>query len=68
LREITKESLRDITRLSVSPEQERLVATNAESIAEAYFLPDIVWLRAIYADDIPVGFLMLDDNATAGQY
>ncbi len=68
LREITKETLRDITRLRVSPEQERLVATNAESIAEAYFSPDIAWFRAIYADDTPVGFLMLEDNATAGQY
>lgn len=68
LREITKETLRDITRLKVSPEQERLVATNAESIAEAYFSPDIAWFRAIYADDIPVGFLMIEDNATEGQY
>ena len=68
LREITKETLRDITRLKVSPEQERLVATNAESIAEAYFSPDIAWFRAIYADDTPVGFLMLEDNATEGQY
>ncbi len=68
LREITKETLRDITRLRVSPEQERLVATNAESIAEAYFSPDIAWFRAIYADDTPVGFLMIEDNATEGQY
>jgi diamine N-acetyltransferase len=68
LREITKETLRDITRLKVSPEQEGLVATNAESIAEAYFSPDIAWFRAIYADDIPVGFLMIEDNATEGQY
>jgi diamine N-acetyltransferase len=68
LREITKETLRDITRLKVSPEQERLVATNAESIAEAYFSPDIAWFRAIYADDTPVGFLMIEDNATEGQY
>jgi diamine N-acetyltransferase len=68
LREITKETLRDITRLRVSPEQERFVATNAESIAEAHFSPDVAWFRAIYADNTPVGFLMLEDNAAEGQY
>ncbi len=68
LREITKETVRAITRLKVSPEQERFVASNAVSIAEAYFSPDTAWFRAIYADDTPVGFLMLDDNAAAAQY
>lgn len=68
LREITKETVREITCLKVSPEQERFVATNAESIAEAYFSPDTAWFRAIYADDTPVGFLMLEDNAAAKEY
>jgi diamine N-acetyltransferase len=68
LREITKETLRDITRLKVSPDQERLVATNAESIAEAYFSRDIAWFRAIYAVDTPVGFVMLEDDAAAERY
>ncbi len=68
LREVTKETLRDITRLKVSPDQERLVATNAESIAEAYFSPDIAWFRAVYAGDAPVGFVMLEDNATEEHY
>ncbi len=68
LREVTKETLRDITGLKVSPDQERLVATNAESIAEAYFSPDIAWFRAIYADDAPVGFVMLEDNAAKEHY
>lgn len=68
LREVTKETLRDITQLRVKPNQERLVATNAESIAEAYFSPDIAWFRAIYADDVPVGFLMLEDNAAKERY
>jgi diamine N-acetyltransferase len=68
LREVTKQTLRDITGLKVSPEQQRLVGTNAESIAEAYFSPDIAWFRAIYADDTPVGFLMLEDNAAKEQY
>lgn len=68
LREITKETLRDITRLKVSSDQEHLVATNAESIAEAYFSPDIAWFRAIYADDTPVGFVMLEDNVAKERY
>lgn len=68
LREITKETLRDITRLKVLPEQEHLVATNAESIAEAYFSPEVAWFRAVYADETPVGFVMLEDNAAEGRY
>jgi diamine N-acetyltransferase len=68
LRQITKETLRDITRLKVSPDQERLVATNAESIAEAYFSPDTAWFRAIYAGDAPVGFVMLEENAAEEHY
>ncbi|MCA1623983.1 MAG: GNAT family N-acetyltransferase [Acidobacteria bacterium] len=68
LREVTKETLRDITRLKVSPDQERLVATNAESIAEAYFSPDVPWFRAIYAGETPVGFVMLEDNAAKESY
>ena len=41
---------------------------DAESIAEAYFSPDIAWFRAIYADDTPVGFVMLEDNAATERY
>lgn len=68
LREITKETLRDITRLKVNPEQSHLVATNAESIAEAHFSPDIAWFRAIYTGDVPVGFVMLEVNVPAERY
>lgn len=68
LREVTRETLRDITRLRVSPEQQRFVATNAESIAEAYFSPGFAWFRAIYAGETPAGFVMLSDDAAAGRY
>jgi diamine N-acetyltransferase len=68
LREVTKETLRDITGLRVRPDQQRLVATNAESIAEAYFSPEVAWFRAVYAGDTPVGFLMLEDNPAEGRY
>lgn len=68
LREITKETLRDVLRLKVAPEQERFVAPNAVSIAEAHFSPEVAWFRAIYAGDTPVGFVMLEDDPQRGEY
>lgn len=61
LREVTAESLQAILDLCVSEPQEHYVASNAKSIAEAHFHPE-AWFRAIYADDVPVGFLMLHDE------
>jgi diamine N-acetyltransferase len=58
LREITRESLRDVLDLAVAPEQQQYVAPNVRSIAEAHFEPR-AWFRAVYADDEPVGFVML---------
>jgi len=58
LREVTAETVRTICRLGVREDQKHFVAPNAVSIAEAYFEPK-AWFRAIYADEIPVGFLML---------
>jgi diamine N-acetyltransferase len=68
LREVTKENLREIFRLKVAPEQERFVASNAISIAQAYFDRDAAWFRAIYADETPVGFVMLHDDPAARKY
>lgn len=67
LREITKESLRSILDLRVAEEQERLVASNARSIAEAYFAEN-AWFRAIYADETPVGFVMLSEVPEKAEY
>jgi diamine N-acetyltransferase len=61
LREINKESVYDILKLKVTPGQEQFVAPNAVSIAEAYYEPK-AWFRAIYADETPVGFVMLYDD------
>jgi diamine N-acetyltransferase len=61
LREVTADTVRDICRLEVSEEQKHFVAPNAVSIAQAYFEPK-AWFRAIYADETPVGFLMLYDD------
>jgi diamine N-acetyltransferase len=68
LREITKETLHGILKLSVSEQQQDFVATNAVSIAQAYFERDTAWFRGIYADETPVGFLMLYDNPAASEY
>ena len=62
LREVTKVNLREILRLKVAPEQERFVACNAVSIAQAHFHRDTAWFRAIYDGDTPVGFVMLEDD------
>jgi diamine N-acetyltransferase len=63
LREIVKENLRSILCLKVAPHQEQFVASNAVSLAQAHFEPKLPWFRAIYAGEVPVGFLMLEYNA-----
>jgi diamine N-acetyltransferase len=68
LREVTKENLWDIFKLEVAPEQSHYVAPNEMSIAQAYFDREIAWFRAIYADETPVGFLMLMDDAANQRY
>ena len=65
LREITKETVREILSLWVAPDQRNLVASNAVSISEAYF-NEGAWFRAIYADETPVGFVMLYDPRLPG--
>jgi diamine N-acetyltransferase len=67
LREVTAETVRDICRLDVSEEQKHFVAPNAHSIAQAYFEPK-AWFRAIYADESPVGFVMLYDDPEVPEY
>jgi len=67
LREITHETVRAICDLEVAPEQTEFVASNARSIAEAYFQPK-AWFRAIYAGGTPVGFVMLYDDPEEARY
>jgi diamine N-acetyltransferase len=67
LREITAETVRDVTALAVAPEQQGYVASNANSIAEAYFEPK-AWFRAIAAGDELVGFAMVYRDPEAGQF
>ena len=62
LHQIDADTVRQITSLSVSREQERLVASNAVSLAQALFSPE-AWYRAIYVDNVPAGFVMLYDES-----
>lgn len=61
LREVTPENSEAIFALSVADSQKHLVASNERSIAQAHF-EESAWFRAIYADEEPVGFLMLHDE------
>ena len=61
LREITPENAEAIFALSVRDSQKHLVASNERSIAQAHF-EESAWFRAIYADEEPVGFVMLHDE------
>ena len=67
LRRIDADTVRTICRLAVRPEQERFVAPNAVSLAEANF-HDEAWYRAVYSGDEPVGFVMLSDKPVMPEY
>jgi diamine N-acetyltransferase len=62
LREITADTVRAVIKLQVTEYQNRFVAPNAVSLAQALFAP-YAWYRAIYLDEEPVGFVMLADDS-----
>ena len=67
LREITADNVRAVSDLRVEPNQDTYVAPNARSIAEAGEWPN-AWLRAVYAEDEPVGLMLLDLDTEKPQY
>lgn len=67
LREVSKKTVIQICELSVDDSQQKFVAPNSYSIAQAYFEPK-AWFRAIYADEVPVGFVMLFDDSEKPEY
>jgi diamine N-acetyltransferase len=69
LRKITSETVVQICKLSdtLSAQQQKMVAPNAISIAQAHF-SDKAWFRAIYADEMIVGFIMLYDDSEKPEY
>ena len=58
-KEITKENLYSISKLSVFEYQEDQVAPNIYSIAEGHY-DDTAWFRGIFNDEEAVGFVMLE--------
>ena len=65
LREITDDNRASIEALVVTDEQSAYVASVVDSLDEAAQLPDAKpWYRAIYADEVPVGFVMISDGIT----
>ena len=69
LREITAETVFAICQLSdtLTEPRSRFVAPNSVSIAQAHF-SEHAWFRAIYADETPVGFIMIADNPEEQEY
>ncbi len=57
LRDITADNWRACVRLSVAPEQEHFVASNAYSLAQSKYEPELIPL-GIYDDETMVGFIM----------
>jgi diamine N-acetyltransferase len=65
LREITDQNREAVVALRIAASQETYVSTVADSLEEARETPEgNPWYRAIYADDQPVGFVMLSWNVT----
>ncbi|MFZ0325274.1 MAG: GNAT family N-acetyltransferase [Actinomycetes bacterium] len=66
LRKITGQDRAAVEALAVTAEQSHFVAGVAESLAEAAQYPDAKpWYRAVYADQEPVGFVMISDGITS---
>jgi predicted acetyltransferase len=69
LRAISDANREAVEALRVSPAQERFVSGVAESLLEAAEEPDgraLYW--AIYADETPVGFVMISDEVGSPEY
>ena len=57
--EIDDDNLSDVLRLRTAPHQRDFVADNVTSIAEAHIRQPSGWYRAVYDEDVCVGFVML---------
>jgi len=67
LRAVAAANVDEIMRLRVAPAQEQFVADNPRSLATAAY-SQLAWPRAIYADETPVGFVMLYDDPHQAEY
>ena len=66
---ITADNLWLVIKLSntLSANHQKMVASNAISIAEAHY-NEFAWFKAIYAGETPVGFIMLYDDPHEPRY
>ena len=67
LRPVGEDNVNDIIKLEVAEQQKDLVAPNSVSIAQAAHTTNR-WERAIYADDTPVGYVLLSENRDQPRY
>ena len=67
LQEITAENVRQVCELSVNTKQKNYVAENAIAIAEACYSKND-WMRAVYADDTPVGLMVVKAQPEKAEY
>ncbi len=67
LREVNDENAHALCGLKLAPGQEKYVAPAAYTLAEAQF-DRRAWIRAIYADETPVGLLALLVDADPPRY
>lgn len=68
LREITKENYEEVLALHVSEAQTAFVPTVTEALAQAWVYKDTAYPFAVYADGVPVGFIMLGYYELRDQY
>jgi diamine N-acetyltransferase len=66
LREITSELYAVVSGLTVREDQTRFVAPNAKSLEQAA-ADEGAWMRAIYADETAVGFVLLHEENLRAQ-
>lgn len=70
LKDITDDNLTEVIKIydTLSEEQKKVVAPNFYSICQAYTNKDIAWPKAIYSEEILIGFVMLGlDNYLADE-
>jgi diamine N-acetyltransferase len=60
LRPVDDDNRVAITSLLVSGPQQRFVAPNALSLMQQAFAAEETWLRAVYADEVPVGLVLVE--------
>lgn len=71
LRKLSRRNIKAVLALKVTQEQEKVYPrSNGDSIAEGHYPADDdpVWMRAIYAGEEAVGFLMTSEAPAAGEY